>query len=67
MDFANLLSKSEAAANADKATFEKWQNKQITIEECIRLFCKNNHVKQGTPIDEYEFIRWMEGLGFRRR
>lgn len=46
----------------DKAVFDRYCKKKITIEECLEQFKENNGI--GDDIDLQEFERWLASLGW---
>lgn len=66
MDFSRLLSKTWKAGVKDNATFGKWEDKEISTEECIEEFKQNNYIDYKIKIKPEEFVRWLNGLGWKR-
>ena len=67
MEIAKLLLNTQFSIGVDKTIFQKWENNEITIEEAIERFKKNNCVKEEVEIDQDEFIAWMNSIGWGRK
>ena len=50
----------------DKALFNMWMYGQISTDDCIRYFRKNNKITERMPIVAEEFEEWLGTLGYRR-
>lgn len=61
-----LLSKSNGSVIRDKTTFEKYKLGQISLEQCMQEFYKNNYVRNEDQIlTKAMFKEWLEGIGYR--
>lgn len=63
----DLLRKTDNAARRDQTAFTKWDNKKITIEECMELFARNNRLYEDEKeaITKEAFVEWLHSLGYR--
>ena len=55
-----------SARHYDKTTFTKWENGEITTDECIKQFRLHNGITERMPILKDDFITWLAGLGYIR-
>ena len=63
-NIVKLLAKSEAAALLDSRVFYKLCRNEVTLEEAIRIFRKNNLIHPDIYIDPNEFLNWVRSLGY---
>ena len=63
-EFVKQLKTSDSIARTDKTIFEKWADKSISTEVAIDKFKRNNNIN--CPINNYEFVFWMQTLGYIR-
>ena len=64
IEIARYLKKNKG--EHDKAVFQKWIERKIDDEECLRLFRENNKINSKIEIDIDMFIYWLNGLGWYR-
>lgn len=50
----------------DRGTFTRWAEGKITTSQCINEFRFNNKLNKDVYINEFEFVRWLESLGYWR-
>lgn len=62
--FVSQLKGGDSIARTDKTIFEKWVDKSISTEVAIDKFKHNNNISE--PIDNLEFVLWLQGLGYIR-
>ena len=61
---SSLLIKS--AETKDVKLFKAWERKQVTTNEAIEIFLKNNKARTTYFISTYDFEKWLNSLGYRR-
>ena len=66
MEIYRLLYPTDGSATLDKGTFTRWADGQITTTQCINEFRFNNKLDKDIYISEFEFVRWLESLGYWR-
>jgi len=62
-----LLKPSDEAAQRDKATFTRWEEKTFTTAQVINLFKKSNEIDEDERITNGEMEDYMNSLGYRRK
>lgn len=50
----------------DKSTFSEWEQKVITTKKAIQYFRKNNKIPEDITIEDGEFERLLNSLGYFR-
>lgn len=63
-NISDMLIKSARAR--DVSLFLAWERGEISSYRCMLQFLKNNKRPQTDYITTYEFIRWLNSLGYRR-
>ena len=78
MDYSTisrLLKSSDYVVKKDTALFRKWEEGDVTLNECYNQFLKNNGYRKhkytgefNTPwyVDKITFKRWLHSLGYVR-
>jgi hypothetical protein len=64
IDWVKYLLPSGAAG--DTAIFNKWASGRITTGEAIKRMKKNNNMPHYVNVEPDEWVRWVNGLGYRR-
>ncbi len=60
-----MLKDSENAIMLDRAAFNRYHQKEITLEECMERFYRNNNVpNQDKILTPQMFKEWLKGLGY---
>ena len=65
-DYACLLRNGIRCAEVDRIIFSKWEEKEITTEQMIRLFKRNNHIGPRYEIELVSFTHYLRTLGYIR-
>lgn len=64
--YASLLRNGIRCAEADRVLFSKWENMQISTEQMIRLFRRNNKIGPKYEIEPVSFSHYLRTLGYIR-